>query len=101
MAYNSVHDLPTFVELANQLEGLKLLSSLLPENQRSELKKLEIQLKEMGDTVDDFYKLLGDSHWIFHDLLNLEKVRGILQHNTGADDAERQFIALYNDPEFM
>jgi hypothetical protein len=101
MTYNSAHDLPSFLELSNQLEGLKLLSSLLPENQRSELKKLEIQLKEMGDTVDDFYKLLGDRHWIFHDLLNLEKVRTILQRNTGVEDAERQFIALYNDPEFL
>lgn len=55
----------------------------------------------MGDTVDDFYKLLGDRHWIFHDLLNMEKVRAIIRHNAGAEDAERQFIALYNDREFL
>jgi hypothetical protein len=101
MAYESAHDLPSFVELSKQLKGLKLLRFLLPKNQRSELKKLEAQLKEMGDTVDDFYKLLGDRHWIFHDQLNLEKVRTILMHNKGVEDAERQFIALYNDPEFL
>jgi hypothetical protein len=101
MVYNSAHDLPSFVELSNQIKGLKLLGFLLPKDQRGELKKLEAQLKEMGDTVDDFYALLGDRHWIFHDLLNMEKVRTILTQNTGAQDAERQFIALYNDPEFL
>jgi hypothetical protein len=101
MAYDSAHDLPSFVELSKQLKGLKLLRFLLPKNQRDELKKLETQLKEMGDTVDDFYKLLGDRHWIFHDLLNLEKARAIIAHNTGAEDAERQFITLYNDPDFL
>src|SRR5579863_9802092 len=101
MVYNSAHDLPSFVELSKQLEGLKLLRFLLPKDQRNELKKLEAQIKEMGDTVDDFYKLLGDRHWIFHDLLNLEKVRAILTHNNGVEDAEQQFIALYNDPEFL
>jgi len=71
MAYESAHDLPSFVELSKQFKGLKLLRFLLPKNQRSELKNLEAQLKEMGDTVDDFYKLLGGRHWIFHDQLNL------------------------------
>jgi hypothetical protein len=101
MAYNTAHDLPSFVELSQQLKGLKLLRFLLPKNQRSELKQLEAQLKEIGDTVDNFYKLLGDRHWIFHDTLNLEKVRTILMHNNGVEDAERQFIALYTDPEFL
>src|SRR6266704_2018550 len=101
MAYDSAHDLPSFVELSNQLKGLKLLRFLLPKNQRDELKKLEAQIKELGDTVDDFYELLGEKHWIFHDLLNMQKVRAILTHNTDAEDAERQFIALYNDPEFL
>jgi hypothetical protein len=101
MAYDSAHDLPSFIEFSKQLNGLKLLGFLLPKNQRSELKKLEAQIKEMGDAVDDFYKLLGDRHWIFHDNLNLEKVRTILMHNQGVEDAERQFIALYNDPEFL
>jgi hypothetical protein len=55
----------------------------------------------MGDTVDDIYRLLWDRHWIFHDNLNLENVRTILMHNQGVEDAERQFIALYNDPEFL
>jgi hypothetical protein len=101
MAYESAHDLPSFVELSKQLKGVMLLRFLLPKNLRSELKKLEAQLKEMGDTVDDFYKLLGDRHWIFHDQLNLEKVRTILMHNEGVEDAERQLIAMYNDPEFL
>lgn len=101
MAYESAHDLPSFAELSTQLKGLTLLRFLLPKNQRSELKKLEAQIKEMGDTVDDFYTLLGDRHWIFHDQLNLEKVRTILMHNQGVEDAERQFIALYKDPGFF
>ena len=101
MAYDSAHDLPSFVEFSKQLNGLKLLGFLLPKNQRSELKRLEAQVKDMGDAVDNFYNLLGDRHWIFHDQLNLEKVRTILMHNKGVEDAERQFIALYNDPEFL
>lgn len=101
MVYDSAHDLPSFVELLNQLKVLKLLGFLLPKNQRDKLKWLEAQIKELGDTVDDFYTLLGNKHWIFHDSLNVEKVRAILMHNEGVKDAERQFIALYNDPEFL
>lgn len=101
MAYESAHDLPSFVEFSKQLNGLKLLRFLLPKNQRNDLKKLEAQLREMSDAVDDFYTLLGERHWIFHDHLNLENVRTILMHNKGVEDAERQFIALYNDPEFL
>ncbi|GCE46261.1 hypothetical protein EI42_03133 [Thermosporothrix hazakensis] len=101
MTYNSVHDLPSFVELSNQLNALKLVSIFLPPDERTKLKQLEAQIKELGDTVDNFYTLLGDRHWIFHDSLNVEKVRGILAHNTSAEDAERQFIALYTDPEFL
>jgi hypothetical protein len=59
MTYNSAHDLPSFVELSKQLNDLKPLSFLLPKDQRGEFAKLEAQLKEMADTVDDFYTLLG------------------------------------------
>ncbi len=73
----------------------------MPKNQRDQIKELEAKLKELADTVDGFYALLGDQHWIFHDSLNVEKVRTILANNTGVEDAECQFIALYNDPEFL
>ena len=62
MVYNSAHDLPSFVELSNQIKGLKLLGFLLPKDQRGELKKLEAQLKEMGDTVAPRLRQRHQSH---------------------------------------
>ncbi|HLW01268.1 MAG TPA: hypothetical protein VKT82_21615 [Ktedonobacterales bacterium] len=100
MAYDTAHDLPSFVELTNQLKALKLIRFLLPKDKRSELQRLEAQIKELADTVDGFYALLGDRHWIYHDTLSVEKVRVILTSNSVAEDAEQQFIALY-DPEFF
>ncbi len=95
MSYNSAHDLPSFVELSNQLKGLKLLGFLLPKNQRSELKRIETQLKEIADTVDDFYKLLGDRHWIFHDPLNLETIRYCTSSKYKGSSLPGTYIGIY------
>ena len=57
-------------------------------------------MRALSDTVDAFYALLGDKHWIFHDQLSLEAVRTILAGAGGdADRAEQLLIECYNDLE--
>jgi hypothetical protein len=59
MPYESARDLPSFVEMSQQLASLKLLRFLLPKTERPKVKELEAQLRSMGDTVDKFYEVLG------------------------------------------
>lgn len=50
-------------------------------------------------TVDGFYGLLGDQHWIFHESLNTDLAEGLLAKP--ADEAEQLLIAHYQDPETL
>ncbi len=100
MAYDSARDMPSFVELQQQLTGLKVLA-LVWRSKRRMVADLESQLKYLADTVDRFYDLLGDRHWIFHDDLNLDRMAAILDTAAGPDAAERDLIAYYQEPETL
>ncbi|MER7921829.1 MULTISPECIES: hypothetical protein [unclassified Streptomyces] len=98
MDYQSAHDLPSFVELKRQLQGLRALS-LFSRKQRATVKTLEQQIKGLGDTVDQYYNLLGPRNWIFHDTLSVSDITVLLNENPDAGEAEAGLIALYNDPD--
>jgi hypothetical protein len=101
MTYNSAHDLPSFREMAQQLQGFKLLGFLLPKDKRPELAKVENQLRYIGDTVDRFCALLGPRHWVYHDSLSVDRMAHLLDSATDADGAERQLIAYYQDAKTL
>lgn len=95
--YQSAADLPFVDEMINQLRAFKLLNAVFRSGKATEIKQLKSQLNEMIADIDGFYDLLGDKNWIFHEDLNYENVKKILKDNSGADDAEKQLIALYSE----
>jgi hypothetical protein len=99
MPYESAHDLPSFVEMQQTLEGLKLFRFLIPKDKRPDVKELERQLKHLGDTVNRFYDVLGSRNWVFHDSLSIDRIASILDGSSTPDDAERRLIDYYMDPD--
>jgi hypothetical protein len=89
-------DLPTVAEMLEQIRGGKLLTRIIARRVRPDLLKVERDIRELAALVDRFYDLLGSRHWIFHENLNTEKIKGIL--NLPADQAERALIEIYKDP---
>ena len=98
-AYGSARDLPSFQEMAGQIQGPKLLTLAVGREQRAELLNLEQQLNHLVDVVDRFYERLGPRNWIFHDLLNFEAVETILDETNTSEEAEQRFIALYRNED--
>lgn len=98
-AYPSARDLPSVAEMLQQIQGMKLLTRFVARKQRAELVRLEAQVLELTETVDQFYSLLGARHWIFHDDLNTEKVKALTTLDPEA--AERAFIEIYRDRDAL
>src|SRR5215208_7114846 len=95
MPYQSARDLPSFVEMSQQLSSLKLLRFLIPKSERPKVKEVEAQLNFMGNTVDKFYAVLGPRNWIFHDTLNLQDIADLLAASADPAEAERRLIDYY------
>ncbi len=57
--YKSARDLPSVVEMTEQLRGFKSLTLLVGREQRSALRKIESQLTDLVQTIDGFYERLG------------------------------------------
>jgi hypothetical protein len=95
MPYKSARDLPSFVEMSQQLSSLKLLRLIIPKNERPKVKELGAQLNFLGDTVDKFYATLGPHNWVFHDTLNIQDIADLLAASADPADAERRLIAYY------
>ena len=94
--YGSARDLPSFRELERQLAGLKALNTLLRRGKRDEIRRLEQQLRQMTDTVDGFYALLGERNWIFTGDLNMPAMAQVIAV-TDPGEAESRFVAYYQD----
>ncbi|MFF7525960.1 hypothetical protein [Streptomyces pseudovenezuelae] len=98
MDYQSAHDLPSFVEMKRQLQGLRALS-LFSRKQRETVKTLEQQIKGLGDAVDQYYKVLGPRNWIFHDALPVDDITVLLNERPDAEEVEAGLIELYRSPD--
>lgn len=85
--------------MAEEIRGAKALTRVIGRKHRSEVLKLEVDLKHLVSVVDRFYALLGPRHWIFHDRLNVPQVEAIL--DSSAEEAERKLIEIYRDPEAL
>ncbi len=57
--YGSAHDLPSFVEMRQQLKAFKALTLFVMREKRGEMAELEARMNEMADRVDAFYERLG------------------------------------------
>jgi hypothetical protein len=85
--------------MLEQIRGMKALTRFVGRKHRKHILELERQVEELVAVVDRFYELLGDRHWIFHDRLNVEKVKGLL--DLPPDEAEKALIEIYRDAEWL
>lgn len=98
MPYASARDLPSYLELAEGIQSMKMLRFLMPRKERPNLRELESQLNELVDTVDAFYEVLGGRNWIFHDALSVPDMRELVGNAEDVDTAEQNLIAWYTEP---
>ena len=99
--YGSASDLPSYQEMARQIQGGKLLTRFIARNQRSRLLQIEHQLNHLVAVVDRFYDRLGPRNWIFHESLNLSAVEAILGQTANCEEAEQRFIEIYRDEDYL
>lgn len=97
--YPSAYDIPKFKDMREQLAGMKLLTAFMP-SMRGDIRKLDSELERIVGTVERFYKLLGERHWVFHDSLKLDPLVSALS-TEDPDTAESALIAQYQDADRM
>lgn len=102
MPYDSARDMPKFREVEQQLSVMRLMRSLLPEEEQHLLDAFPAQLDHMADTVDSFYALLGPRNWIFHDDLNLSAMAELVADNeSDPESAEQAMIEWYRTADCL
>ena len=97
--YGSARDLPSYQELAHQIQGGKLLTRFIARDQRSEFLKVERQFNHLVAVVDRFYDRLDPLNWIFHERLPLSDVEAILDQTTTPAEAEQGLIEIYRETD--
>ena len=97
--YGSARDLPSYQEMARQIQGGKLLTRFIARNQRSGLLEVERQLNHLVAVVDRFYDRLGSRNWIFHEFLPVSNVEAILDQTATSEEAEQRLIEIYRDED--
>ena len=97
--YGSASDLPSYQEMARQIQGGKLLTRFIARNQRPGFLEVEHQLNHLVAVVDRFYDRLGPRNWVFHESLNVSAVEAILDHTATCGEAEQSFIEIYQDDD--
>lgn len=95
--YASAKDLPSISEFEDQLRTMKTLIRLKP-NLQPKVRELEAMLRNITDTVDGFYAVMGGRDWIFTDHLRMDELRPAIAARD-VDALEAAMIASYNDPQ--
>ncbi|TFC00520.1 hypothetical protein [Cryobacterium mannosilyticum] len=97
--YPSAWDVPQFKEMRVQMRAMTLLLVIRP-SLRKQLAELKKEMHRIVGSVDRFYELVGDRHWVFHGSLNLERLVTAL--DTGScDEVEKELIEQYQDAKLM
>ncbi|TFV44879.1 hypothetical protein [Blastococcus sp. TF02A-35] len=98
--YKSAFDLPSFKKMMQDLKAARLLGLLAGREVREKFAEVERGYRFIGETVDNFYTILGPRNWVFHDRLSPEKV-GLLLADASPEEAERLFIQLHKDEDWL
>ena len=93
--YASALDVPSIRRMLNDVKALKVATRFLSRDQHTKVVALEAEIQRLGETVDKFYQILGDRNWVFHDELDVDVVKRLL--NLPADEAERALVESYQD----
>jgi hypothetical protein len=97
--YGSANDLPSVVDLKQQLAGMKALTRFVARGHRARVREVEAQLDRLTKGVDDFYTLLGPRNWVYHESLPFEEVLALVARP--ADAAEQELLEVYADAETL
>jgi hypothetical protein len=97
--YPSAWDVPQFKQFRAQMRAMTLLLLVRP-SLRKELARLKKELHRIVGSVDRFYELVGDRHWVFHGSLNLNRLVTALDTGS-ADEVEKELIKQYQDAKLM
>lgn len=92
--YGSAGDLPSVQEMEQQLASFESFSSLLPKDSREQLNDLAGKLRQITQTVDRFYELLGERNWVFTDNFNLPAIEQVIS-TSETTIAEARLIEYY------
>ncbi|MBI9001376.1 hypothetical protein M0E87_10585 [Corynebacterium sp. CCM 9185] len=96
--YGSARDLPSVMELEQQIQASRLLGFLLPRNQRKEIKRLHDEQRRITDTVDAFYALLGPRNWVFTGDLQLDDIQAAIA-TADPNEAEQRLVEYYQSDD--
>lgn len=99
--HQQIMNMPTVVELKQQVRALSAISSILRNNEiKEEMRKTKAKLDETLEIVERFYSILGKRNWVFSDALNLDRMKTILE-NDNADEAEKALISYFKEPGML
>lgn len=97
--YPSAYDIPDFKSMREQMAAMRILLVLKP-SMRADFAKLQREHERIVGTVERFYKLVGDRHWVFHGSLHLDSTATAV--STGDPDiVERSLIDHYQTEQRM
>lgn len=100
MSYTNARDLPTVVELRNQLKFLRLVNLFRGKKAREETKEMENKIGGITRTIDSFCDLLGPRNWIYHENLSLKDMSSLVAANiSDPEGAEKALIAWYREAD--
>ena len=99
--HQQIMNLPSVVELKQQVRALSTVSSILRNKEtKEEMRKIKAKLDETLEIVERFYSILGKRNWVFSDALNLDRMKTILE-NDNADEAEKALISYFKEPGML
>lgn len=99
--HQQIMNLPSVVELKQQVRALSAISSILRNKEtKEEMRKIKAELDETLEIVEHFYSILGKRNWVFSDALNLDRMKTILE-NDNADEAEKALISYFKEPGML
>ncbi len=99
--YASAGDLPIARELYQQMLGYKLIGFILPRRIRAQMREIKSGLDSLVATVDGFYEILGPRNWVFHESMNVPRIKELVESTSEPAEAERALIAYYREPDTL
>ncbi|MGN7965046.1 hypothetical protein ACTJKK_03115 [Microbacterium sp. 22179] len=97
--YPSAYDIPDFKHMREQMAGMRALLALKP-SLRADFKKIEREHQRIVGTVESFYRIIGDRHWVFHGSLHLDSMATAVSAGD-PETVEESLIAQYQDEQRM
>lgn len=94
---HSASDLSSVIMLRREAEALSAIASFVGcDDAREIVDEVNSELDGLVSLVDGFYKLLGNSNWVFSNALNIERMRVVVS-KPNSEEAESELIAYLQE----